>query len=57
MAADTKNNLQAKRKSATAVMPCYEPEEFDADTAKERPVAVLAERRRQFLSMLKLQEP
>lgn len=31
----------------------YEPEEFEADTSEERPVALLAERRRQFLAGLK----
>ncbi len=31
----------------------YEPEEFEADTPEERPVALLAERRRQFLAGLK----
>ncbi len=52
-----KDNPQAKQKSATAMVRCYEPEEFDADTNEERAIAVLAERRRQFLSMLNTREP
>ncbi len=31
----------------------YEPDQFEADTAEERPIALLAERRRQFLNGLK----
>ena len=30
----------------------YDPEEFEADTVEERPIALLAERRRQFLEGL-----
>jgi len=53
----TKDNPPAKQKSATATTRRYEPEEFEADTDEERPIAILAERRRQFLSMLKAREP
>jgi len=57
MAEDTNDNPQAKQQSVTAITRTYEPEEFDADTDEERPIAVLAERRRQFLSMLKERGP
>ena len=30
----------------------FSPEEFDADTEEDRPIAVLAERRKQFLAAL-----
>ena len=30
----------------------FGPEEFDADTEEDRPIAVLAERRNQFLAVL-----
>ena len=53
----TNDNQQAEQQSVTAVTRTYEPEEFDADTAEDRPIAVLAERRRQFLSMLNAREP
>ena len=53
----TNDNPPVKQQSVTAVTRIYEPEEFDADTDEERPIAVLAERRRQFLSMLKTREP
>lgn len=39
------------------MMRCYELEKLDADTDEKRPIAVLPERRRQFLSMLKAREP
>ena len=35
----------------------FSPEEFDADTEEDRPIAVLAEKRWQFLSVLKAREP
>ena len=53
----TRDNPQAKQQSAAPLARTYEPEEFDADTDEERPIAVLAERRRQFLSMLEAREP
>jgi len=53
MAAYAKDSPPAKQKSATAIIRRYEPEEFAADTDEERPIAVLAERRRQFLSTLR----
>jgi hypothetical protein len=34
----------------------YDPEEFEADTTEERPIALLAEKRRQFLSGLKARQ-
>ena len=52
----TNDNPQAKQKSVTAVTRTYEPEEFEADTDEARPIAVLAERWRQFLSMLNARE-
>jgi len=46
----TSSKDQQKSESTTRA---YEPEEFEADTAEERPIALLAERRRQFLAGLK----
>ena len=46
----TPSKDQHKAEEATRT---YEPEEFEADTAEERPIALLAERRRQFLAGLK----
>lgn len=34
----------------------FSPEEFDADTEEERPIAVLAERRKQFLAALEAKQ-
>ena len=53
----TKNSPQAKQQSVTAITRTYEPEEFDADTDEERPIAVLAKKRRQFLLMLEERGP
>ena len=53
----TKDNPQAEQQPVTAITRTYEPEEFEADTDEDRPIAVLAEKRRQFLSMLKAREP
>ena len=53
----TSDNPQAKQQMVTAVTRTYEPEKFEADMDEERLIAVLAERRRQFLSMLKAREP
>lgn len=36
----TKDSQQAEQKSETAVARRFEPEEFDADTTEERPVAL-----------------
>ena len=55
--AAVKDSPQTKQQSLTAVTRRYEPEEFDADTDEERPIAVLAEKRRQFLWMLNAREP
>ena len=52
----TKNNQPAKQNSEAAMTRSYEPEEFEADTAEERPIALLAERRRQFLAELKARQ-
>ncbi len=49
----TQGNSPAEQKSKATITRPYKPEKFDADTPEERPVAFLAERRRQFLSMLK----
>ena len=53
----TKDNPQVEQQSEKARIRSYEPEEFDADTDEERPIALLAERRRQFLLTLKTREP
>ena len=47
---------QAKQKPEAVMTRRYEPEEFDADTAEERPVALLAEKRRQFLAGLSVRQ-
>lgn len=52
-----RDSPQAKRQPVTPITRTFGPEEFDADTDEDRPIAVLAERRRQFLSMLKAREP
>jgi len=49
----TQDDPQAEHKPETAMTRHFQPEEFEADTDEERPISVLAERRRQFLSMLK----
>ena len=51
------DSRQAKHQSVRSEARTYKPEEFDADTDEERPVTILAERRRQFLSLLNAQEP
>ncbi len=48
-----KAKQQAEPQSKTTTIRHYAPEEFEADTTEERPVAMLAERRRQFLAGLK----
>lgn len=53
----TSNTPQAKQQSVAAITRTYEPEEFEAGTDEDRPVAVLAAKRRQFLSMLKKRGP
>ena len=53
----TKDNPQARKQSVIAFTRTYEPEEFDADTDEERPIAILAEKRRQLLAMLNAREP
>ncbi len=52
----TKDNQQVEQKPETATTRRYEPEEFDVDTTEERPIVVLAERRRQFLAGLKARQ-
>ncbi len=55
----TKDRQTAKQKSetpATILTRRYEAEEFEADTTEERPVPLLAERRRQFLAELKARQ-
>lgn len=47
------DNQRAEQKPEPGTARRYEPEEFDADTDEERPVALLAERRRQFLARQK----
>ena len=51
-----RDNQQAEQQPETAAIRRFDPEEFDADTDEERPVALLAERRRQFLAGLKAQQ-
>lgn len=51
-----RDNQKAKQQPETATVRHFEPEEFDADTDEERPVALLAERRRQFLAGLRAQQ-
>lgn len=48
-----KAKQQTEPQSKTTTIRHYAPEEFEADTTEERPVAVLAERRRQFLVGMK----
>lgn len=50
------DNQRAEQKPEPGTARRYEPEEFDADTTEERPVALLAERRRQFLAGLKARQ-
>ena len=40
----------AKQKPEAAVTRSYDADEFKADTTEDRPVALLAQRRRQFLA-------
>ena len=47
-------HLQQGEETAAAPLRTYEPEEFDADTDEDRPVAILAEKRRRFLAELNL---
>jgi len=49
----TQDNPQAQQRLETTSIRRYEPEEFEADTTEDRPIALLAERRRQFLAGLK----
>ncbi len=49
-------NYQAKPKREAPTRE-YKPEEFDADTDEERPIALIAERRRQFLVELEARQP
>lgn len=51
-----KDNQQIKQKSEMPITRLYESEAFEADTTEERPVALLAERRRQFLAGLKARQ-
>ena len=45
---------QVKQESVGDAIRQFDPDEFDADTNEERPIALLAERRRQFLAGLKM---
>ncbi len=44
---------QVKQEPKNSMIRQYEPDQFEADTDEERPIALLAERRRQFLKGLK----
>ena len=47
-----RNKARVKQKQEAAPVRSYQSEEFEADTTEERPIALLAERRRQFLAQL-----
>lgn len=51
------NEAVVEERPYISVSRTYEPEEFDADTDEERTVALLAERRRQFLTALNAKQP
>lgn len=53
----SKHSMKQSHPVVSPIKRDFSPEEFDADTEEERPIAVLAERRKQFLSMLKVREP
>ncbi len=52
----TKDVQRVKQELEAALTRRYEPEEFEAETTEERPIALLAERRRQFLAGLKARQ-
>ena len=52
----TAEKRPAKQKSSAAALPrVREADEFEADTQEDRPIALLAERRREFLAKLQAQ--
>ena len=50
------DNRQSEKNPETSMTRSYEAEEFEADTIDDRPVTLLAERRRQFLAGLKARQ-
>ncbi len=47
---------QIKQEPKNSTIRQYEPDQFEADTDEERPIALLAERRRQFLNGLRARQ-
>lgn len=52
----TRNSARVKQKQEAAPVRSFQPEEFEADTTEERPIPLLAKRRRQFLAGLQVRQ-
>jgi len=53
----SKHSMKQPHPVVSPIKRDFSPEEFDADTDEERPIAVLAKKRRQFLLMLEERGP
>jgi len=52
----SKHSMKQSHPVVSPIKRDFSPEEFDADTEEERPIAVLAERRKQFLAALEAKQ-
>jgi len=52
----SKHSMKQSHPVVSPIKRDFSPEEFDADTEEDRPIAVLAERRKQFLAALEAKQ-